>query len=54
MGERIVKILQILKKAPEASTKKLIESQSAGNEVKVVDLTKGVVAYDKLVADVFA
>ena len=52
--ERIVKILHIVKKAPDASTKKIIEVQTAGNEIKVVDLTKGGIAYDKLVADVFA
>jgi len=49
-----VKILHIVKKAPDASTKKIIEVQTAGNEIKVVDLTKGGIAYDKLVADVFA
>lgn len=49
-----MKILHILKKAPDASTKKIIEVQAAGNEVKTIDLTKGGVAYDKLVADVFA
>ena len=48
-----MKILHILKNAPDASTKKIIEVQSAGNEVKTVDLTKGGIAYDKLVADVF-
>lgn len=54
MEEHIVKILHILKKTPDTSTKKIIEVQTAGNDVKVVDLTKGGVAYDKLVADVFA
>jgi hypothetical protein len=49
-----MKILHILKKAPDASTKKIIEVQTTGNESKVIDLTKGDVAYDKLVADVFA
>jgi len=48
-----MKILYILKAAPDASTKKIIEVQSAGNEVTTVDLTAGGVAYDKLVADVF-
>ena len=49
-----MKILYILKQAPDASTRKIIEVQSAGNEVKTVDLAGGGVAYDKLVADVFA
>ena len=49
-----MKILHLLKKAPDASTKKIIELQSAGNEVKTIDLTTGGIAYEKLVADVFA
>lgn len=49
-----MKILHILKKAPDASTKKIIEIQSAANEAKSVDLTKGGIDYAKLVADVFA
>jgi hypothetical protein len=49
-----VKILQILKKAPDASTKKIMEIQASGNEVKTIELYKGGVSYDKLVADVFS
>lgn len=49
-----VKILYILKSAPDASTRKIIEVQSAGNQATTVDLTKGGVSYDKLVADVFS
>jgi hypothetical protein len=52
--DSVVKVLHILKKTPDASTKKIIEVQSPGNELKVVDLTRGGVDYDKLVADVFA
>ena len=48
-----MKILHILKKAPDASTKKIIEAQSADNQVTTIDLTKSGIAYDKLVADVF-
>jgi hypothetical protein len=48
-----VKILYILKSAPDASTKKIIDIQSAGNQTKTVDLTKGSVDYDQLVADLF-
>jgi hypothetical protein len=48
-----VKVLYILKSAPDASTKKIMEVQSAGNQVTTVDLTKGGVAYDRLIADVF-
>jgi hypothetical protein len=49
-----MKILHILKKAPDASAKKIIEVQSSGNQVQTVELYKGGIAYDKLVADVFA
>ena len=49
-----MKILNILKTAPDASTKKIIEIQASGNEVKSIDLTRGGVDYDKLVAEVFA
>jgi hypothetical protein len=49
-----VKILHILKKAPDASTKKIIELQAAGNDVKTVELYKGGTSYDKLVTEVFA
>jgi hypothetical protein len=48
-----VKILYIIKRTPDASTKKIMEVQSAGNQVTTVDLAKGSVNYDKLVADVF-
>jgi hypothetical protein len=49
-----MRILHILKTAPDASTRKIIEVTSAGNQVKTVDLTKGGVNYDELVADVFS
>jgi len=49
-----VKILYILKSAPDASTKKIMDVQSAGNQVTTVDLARGGVSYDKLIADVFA
>lgn len=53
-GTQTVKILHILKKAPDASTKKIIELQASGNEVKTIELYKGGASYDKLVADVFS
>jgi len=53
-GEGRVKIVHILKKAPDASTKKIIEVQAMGNEVIMIELYKGGVSYDKLVADVFS
>lgn len=49
-----MKILHILKTAPDASTQKIIEAQTPGNQLKVIDLTRGAIAYDRLVEDVFA
>ena len=49
-----MKILHIVKKELDASTKKIVEVQASGNQSQVVDLTKGGIAYDKLVADVFS
>lgn len=48
-----MKILHILKRSPDESTRTIIELQRAGNEVTVVDLQKGGISYDKLVEDVF-
>jgi hypothetical protein len=54
-GEQsIMKILHILKKEPDASTKKIIELQASGNQITTIELYKGAIPYDKLVADVFA
>lgn len=47
-------VLHILKKTPDESTKKIIALHAANHQVTTIDLTKGAVAYDKLVADVFA
>jgi hypothetical protein len=49
-----VKILHIVKTQLDASTKKIIEMHKSGNDVKIVELNKGGVSYDKLIADVFA
>lgn len=49
-----MKILHILKKAPDASTKRIIEIHAAGNQVKTVELYNGAVNYDALLADVFS
>lgn len=51
--EAEVKILHILKAAPDASTKKIIDLQKSGNQVTTIDLTQGGVSYDSLVAEVF-
>jgi hypothetical protein len=49
-----LRILHILKSEPDASVKKIIELHTAGNEVTSIELFKGKVSYDKLVAEVFA
>jgi hypothetical protein len=49
-----MKILHILKKTPDASTRKIIEVHGAGNQVKTVELYKGTVSYDALIADIFS
>jgi hypothetical protein len=49
-----MKILHIVKKAPDASTRKIIELQASGNQSQVIELAKGGIAYDKLVAAVFS
>lgn len=49
-----MKILHILKKEPDPSTKKIIELHKAGNTVTVVDLSKGGFSYESLVADTFS
>lgn len=49
-----MKILHIMKRPPDESTKKIIDVQRAGNEATIIDLTKGGVNYGKLVADVFS
>jgi len=37
--DRIVKILHILKKTPDASTKKIIDIHASANQVTTIDLT---------------
>lgn len=48
-----MKILHILKKAPDESTKKIIAVHAAGHQVKSIELFKGDVSYDALIAEVF-
>jgi hypothetical protein len=49
-----MKILYVLKETPDVTTKKIMEVQSIGNQVTTIDLTRGKVSYDRLVADVFS
>lgn len=48
-----MKILHILKKEPDESTKKIIEAQSKNNEVKIVELYKGGINYGELLNLIF-
>ena len=49
-----MKILHIMKRPPDESTRKIIEVQRTGNETTIIDLTRGGVDYNTLVADVFS
>jgi len=49
-----MKILHILKKEPDASTRKIIQLQSSDHQVKTIELYKGGVSYDELVTDTFS
>lgn len=49
-----MKVLHILKSAPDRTTERIIEAQKSGNQVTTVDLTKGPISYDDLVALVFS
>ena len=49
-----MKVLHILKSAPDASTRRIIEIESAEHVVTVVDLAAGAVRYDKLIEDIFS
>lgn len=49
-----MKILHIMKRPPDESTRRIIEVQRVGNETTIIDLTKGDVDYSRLVADVFS
>ncbi len=48
-----MKILHILKKKPDESTKKIIEVQSRENEVRIVELYKGNINYGELLNLIF-
>lgn len=49
-----MKILHILKREPDASTKKIIEMHASAYDVKIIEFYKGSVSYDKLVMDLLA
>jgi len=49
-----MKILHILNDGPTKLSDQIIDVQSKGNEVKVVDLSKKDVSYEKVIDDIFS
>ncbi len=49
-----MKILEILRSAPDENTSKIIDVHKADNDVKVVELYSGEPDYTALVDDIFA
>lgn len=49
-----MKILHIVKKEPNASTRTIIELHKIENDVTTIALYKGTISFDKLIAAVFA
>lgn len=49
-----MKVLHLLKSEPDETVNEIMDAHKAGNEVKVVDLTKGDVSYESLVKDIFS
>jgi hypothetical protein len=47
-----MRILHIIKSKPSEMVKKIIETQSGGNEVKVVDLSKKELSYDAIIDEI--
>ena len=49
-----MKILHILNDGPSDLSKKIIDVQSAGNEVKVIELSDKNKSYEAIIDDIFA
>ena len=49
-----MKILHLLKDGPTKLSDDIIRVQSKDNDVKVIDLSKGVASYESIVDDIFA
>ena len=49
-----MKILHILNEDPSDLSKQIIDAQSAGNEVKVIELSDENKSYEAIVDDIFA
>ena len=48
-----MKVLYLLKSAPDPTVQMIMEIQKQGNDLKVVHLTEGLIAYEALVEDIF-
>ena len=53
-SNRIMKILHILNDGPSDLAKQVIDVQSAGNEVKVIELSDKHMSYEAIIDDIFA
>ena len=49
-----MKILHIINDSPTDLAKQIIDLQSAGNDVKVVELSKNNISYDSIIDDIFS
>ncbi len=49
-----MKILHILNDGPSDLSKQIIDAQSAGNEVKVIELSNENKSYEAIIDDIFA
>lgn len=49
-----MKVLHILADGPTELSSKIIEVESKGNEVKVIDLSKKEASYEAIVEDIFS
>ena len=49
-----MKILYLLKSKPDRTLQMIMEIQKKGNDLKIVELTKGPIAYEDLIDDIFA
>ena len=47
-----MKILHIVKSGPSEMVKKIIDTHSGGNDVKVIDLSKKEMSYDEIIDEI--
>ncbi len=49
-----MKILHIINDSPADLTTQIIDVQSAGNDVKVIELSRNNISYDSIIDDIFS